>query len=93
MSEDSLPSLPPADPQDPITPMVSVGVELHEMYLALGQAGFTKKEALFLVGQAVAAGVMLPVDDFGPDDFDEIEISLDEEDFDDDDEGDMLDGA
>lgn len=93
MSEDSLPSLPPADPQDPIAPMVSVGVELHEMYLALNQAGFTKKEALFLVGQAVAAGVMLPVDDLGPDDFDEIEMSLDDEEDFGDDGGDTLDGA
>lgn len=53
---------------DPVSYMLSVAIELHEMKKALIEAGFTDKEALFLVGQAVAAGVMLPIDDFGPDD-------------------------
>lgn len=53
---------------DPMSYMVSVAIELHEMKKALIEAGFTSKEALFLVGQAVAVGVMLPINDFGPDD-------------------------
>lgn len=73
-------------PLDPIPAMVAIGLELHEMYLALYDAGFSKKEALFLVGQAVAAGVMLPEQDFGPDDMEDMYLpgEEDDEDYDDD---------
>ena len=54
---------------DPVSYMLSVAIELHEMKKVLVESGFTDKEALYLVGQAVAAGVMLPIVDFGPDDF------------------------
>lgn len=53
---------------DPMSYMVSVAIELHEMKKALIEAGFTSKEAVFIVGQAVAAGAMLPISEFGPDD-------------------------
>jgi hypothetical protein len=70
---------------DPVSYMLSVAIELHEMKKALVDSGFTDKEALYLVGQAVAAGVMLPVVDFGPEDFPPIA------DFpDDDDDGNLL---
>jgi hypothetical protein len=83
MSDEALPGQPPASPQDPVAPMVSIGVELHEMFLALCASGFTKREALFLVGQAVAAGVMLPTDDWGIDDYEDMDL-------DDNDDGDTL---
>jgi hypothetical protein len=70
---------------DPLTYMVSVAIELHEMKHALIAAGFTSKEALFLVGQAVAAGAMLPISDFGPDDI-TITSADDEDDFPEEDE-------
>ena len=73
---------------DPVSYMLSVAIELHEMKHALVAAGFTGKEALYLVGQAVAAGAMLPISDFGPDDFGpEITMDLGDEDFDEDDDG------
>jgi hypothetical protein len=87
MSEELQPTNDTPEPRDPFTYLVSVGIELHEMLLALVDAGFTRKEALFLVGQAVAAGVMLPNDDLGPDDYDELNSRIDDEDgdtFDDD---------
>lgn len=71
---------------DPVSYMLSVAIELHEMKGALMDAGFTSKEALFLVGQAVAAGVMLPIDDFGPDDMSVTAADEDEEYFPEDDE-------
>lgn len=84
MSDEHAPDPQPvsSEPLDPITAMVAIGVELHEMYIALYDAGFTKREALFLVGQAVAAGVMLPNQDFGPDDFDVTVIDDDDDDLD-----------
>ena len=54
--------------EDPVSYMLSVAIELNEMKYALIEAGFTSKEALYIVGQAVAAGVMMPISDFGPDD-------------------------
>jgi hypothetical protein len=76
---------------DPMTYMVSVAVELHEMKRALIEAGFTSKEALFLVGQAVAAGAMLPISDFGPDDISSnAAMDIDDEDFDEEDNDGMV---
>lgn len=72
---------------DPISYMMSIAVELHEMKTALVEAGFTPKEAVFIVGQAVAAGVMLPINDFGPDDFSRGgSVDLEDDDFDGDDD-------
>lgn len=64
---DEAPDSPPAV-VDPLSYMGSVAIELHEMFLSLQEVGFTKKEALYVVGQAVAAGVMLPIEDFSPED-------------------------
>jgi hypothetical protein len=54
--------------EDPINYLKSVAVELHEMFLSLVDVGFTKKEALYIVGQAVASGIMLPYQDISPED-------------------------
>jgi len=45
-----------------------VGIELHEIYLALQRAGFSEKEALFVVGIAVAEGAMSPRRYYSPED-------------------------
>jgi hypothetical protein len=37
-----------------------MGVELHEIYLALQRAGFDNKEALYIIGITVANGAMSP---------------------------------
>ena len=34
-----------------------VAISLHEMYLSLQEAGFKKKEALYLVARMLSAGV------------------------------------
>lgn len=40
-----------------ISPLRAVALELHEMYEELKRAGFSRKEALNLVGQMLSAGV------------------------------------
>lgn len=65
---------------DPVSYMLSIAIELHEMKKALVDSGFTDKEALYLVGQAVAAGVMLPIVDFSPEDFPSIKEFPEEDD-------------
>jgi hypothetical protein len=67
--------------------MLSVAIELHEMAKALEAAGFSHADVVIMIGHAIASGVMLPQDDFGPDDID-AGISFISE-FD---EGDLLDG-
>lgn len=47
-----------------------VGIELHEIYLALQRSGFSEKEALFIIGMAVAEGAMSPRQYFSPEDED-----------------------
>jgi hypothetical protein len=48
--------------------MLSVAIELHEMAKALEAAGFSHEDVVVMMGHAVASGVMLPQEDFGPDD-------------------------
>jgi hypothetical protein len=51
----------PADLEMQIpTHLASVSIQLHEMFLNLQSAGFTRKESLELVGYAIAAGIMEP---------------------------------
>jgi hypothetical protein len=37
-----------------------MGLELHEIYLALQRAGFDKKEALYIIGVTISNGAMSP---------------------------------
>jgi hypothetical protein len=50
----------PAFVDSGFTSMDVVGLELHEMYLALQRAGFDKKEALYIIGMTVSTGAMSP---------------------------------
>jgi hypothetical protein len=43
---------------EPFTPLVAGAVTYHEIFLAFQQAGFTKPEALHLVGIVVQTGIM-----------------------------------
>lgn len=47
-------------PESPFSSMDVVALELHEMFLHLERAGFSRKEALYIVSIAVSEGVMLP---------------------------------
>lgn len=47
-------------PENPFTSMDIVALELHEMFLHLNNAGFSRKEALYIISIAVSEGVMLP---------------------------------
>ena len=44
-------------PVDPITVMASAAAEMHEMFLSYIKAGFSRKEALYLVGQYMTAAI------------------------------------
>jgi hypothetical protein len=43
------------DPEDPITELATAAVSLHELFSAYVGAGFNENQALYLVGQLVAA--------------------------------------
>jgi hypothetical protein len=57
---------PPADIG--IGNMEMIGIELHEIYLALKQSGFDESQALFIIGIAVSEGAMSPRKYFSPED-------------------------
>jgi hypothetical protein len=40
-------------PEDPVSELLSAAIAVHEMYTTFQAAGFTKKEALYLVGQSL----------------------------------------
>ncbi|MFI5831043.1 hypothetical protein ACIA6C_27980 [Streptomyces sp. NPDC051578] len=44
------------EPVDPITALATVAVQLHEMYAALLEAGFTEDQALELTKAALLVG-------------------------------------
>jgi hypothetical protein len=44
-------------PQDPVTPLAESATQMHEMYTSLLQAGFSAQQALYLVGQVIAASI------------------------------------
>lgn len=59
-----------------LTFLQSNAVMLHEMFLELQKAGFTTKQALYIIGQAAAAGFLDPdisvdFDDYGEDEEDD----------------------
>lgn len=73
------------------TALWAAAVQVHEIYLAFQQSGFTKKEALELVGFiAAASGIMEPNQYNSLDDIDKTENSRDNFDEDDDDLGDAI---
>lgn len=45
----------PTEPADPISELLSMTAQLHELYLSYIQGGFTESQALYLIGQQVAA--------------------------------------
>lgn len=46
-----------AIPADPLTPLAETAARAHEVYLAYRAAGFTDRQALYLVGCQIKAGV------------------------------------
>lgn len=56
--EESLPDFPET------TSLHEKAVELHEIGKALIDAGFTKREAMYAIGIAIAGGVMDPLDNY-----------------------------
>lgn len=49
-----------SDPDDPISALAASAVGAHELFVSLVGAGFTDNQALYLVGQIVAAGARGP---------------------------------
>lgn len=45
------------DPQDPISSLAGAAAGLHELYLTFVEAGFAESQALYLLGQMVAASM------------------------------------
>ncbi|MGI5274856.1 hypothetical protein ACQEUU_37385 [Nonomuraea sp. CA-218870] len=45
------------EPEDPITQLAAGAAQLHELYASFVAAGFTESQALYLVGQALAASI------------------------------------
>ncbi len=41
------------EPEDPITQLAQAAASLHELFTSYVSAGFTKSQALYLVGQIV----------------------------------------
>lgn len=48
------------EPDDPITQLTAAAVSLHELHTSFIQAGFNENQALYLVGQALAASTRGP---------------------------------
>jgi hypothetical protein len=49
-----------AEPQDPMTALAEGAAQMHEMFLAYQQAGFTEQQALYLTGCALRAMLSPP---------------------------------
>lgn len=45
----------PGGSQDPITILMASMIQVHELFNAMQKAGFTEKQALYLIGQVMAA--------------------------------------
>ena len=50
----------PLDPLDPLTALAEGAAQMHEMFLAYVQAGFTEQQALYLVDSALKAMLSPP---------------------------------
>jgi hypothetical protein len=67
-----------------ISPLRINALQLNELYKELLSVGFKSQEALFLVGQVLVSGVMIPYEDNYQED------EIDEQEFDDDEDGDFF---
>ena len=67
-----------------ISPLRINALQLNELYQELLSVGFKTQEALFLVGQVLVSGVMLPYEDNYPED------EKDEQEFNDDEDGEFF---
>jgi hypothetical protein len=45
------------DQEDVLSPLAQAAVQVHEMFSELRRAGFSRKEALTLVGNMITAGM------------------------------------
>ena len=80
--EFSKPDNPPKIELPVVTSLEVAASELHEMYLALIWAGFSEKQALFIIGTSVSGGMLSPFKhNSEEDDLDDQDVDLD--DFDD----------
>lgn len=44
-------------PADPVTSLAEGAAQLHELFVAYLNAGFTESQALYLLGQIIQAGI------------------------------------
>lgn len=64
-----------------ISPLRINALQLNELYKELLSVGFKSQEALFLVGQVLVSGIMVPYEDnYQEDERDEQEFNDDDED-------------
>lgn len=67
-----------------ISPLRVNALQLNELYKELLSVGFKSQEALYLVGQVLATGIMVPYEDSYQED------ERDEQEFDDDEDGEFF---
>lgn len=48
---------------EPISPLRAAAAQMHEMYVELRNAGFSRRDALDLVARVVGLGVSMSIDD------------------------------
>ncbi|MEV8637779.1 hypothetical protein AB0395_39645 [Streptosporangium sp. NPDC051023] len=46
-----------SEPEDPITQLAQGAAQLHELFMAYVNAGFTESQALYLIGQMIQASI------------------------------------
>ena len=54
---------PPGD--SGISPLREAAIQMHEMYTELTRAGFTRKQAVSIVGHILATGVTEGIQEYG----------------------------
>lgn len=69
-----------------ISPLRINALQLNELYQELLSVGFKSQEALFLVGQVLVSGIMVPY----AEDYSYTEDGHDEQEFNDDEDGDFF---
>lgn len=69
-----------------ISPLRINALQLNEIYQELLSVGFKSQEALFLVGQVLVSGIMVPY----AEDYSYTEDGQDEQEFNDDEDGDFF---
>lgn len=68
-----------------VSPLRTTALQLNELYKELLSVGFKTQEALFLIGQVLVSGVMIPYNED-----DDYQDESDEQDFNDDEDGDFI---